>query len=75
MAVKIISEGTKKRTVYRAECTECGCVYEYNNEDVVEEEFGYVDTYHTHCPQCHNKVKHGKDPDFSKLHSMATVRI
>lgn len=75
MSVHIISKGTKERTKYRVECPECGCVYEYNKEDVVEEEFGSVSTYHTNCPQCHNRVKHGEVPDFSKLKSMNAVRI
>lgn len=61
MSIKIISKGMKERTKYRVECPECGCVYEYNKEDIKSEFIGMMlepFTYHTICPHCHNKVNH-----------------
>ncbi len=37
MAVTIIKEGRKKIPVFRASCTCCDCVFEFNKEDA---EFG-----------------------------------
>lgn len=63
MAIKIIKEGTKERKAYRAECQECGCIFEYHKEDIrtyntydnysISREVSYV-----RCPQCHNECRH-----------------
>lgn len=66
MAIKIIKEGTKKPKVYRVECWNCGCIFEYEKEDAypnppygyalaVPHEFCY---HYVKCPQCNNECEH-----------------
>lgn len=64
MAIKIIKEGTKERKAYRAECQECGCIFEYHKEDIrtdYKQEFNSYPLEKVHyvdCPQCHNECRH-----------------
>lgn len=66
MAIKIIKDGTKERKAYRAECQECGCIFEYHKEDIrirYTQEYGFSSTftgeeYYVDCPQCHNECRH-----------------
>lgn len=68
MSIVIIKKGTKERTKYRVECPECGCIYEYNKEDMIIDDLSEVIVRHyTNCPQCYNRVSHDDNVDFSKL--------
>lgn len=55
MAITIIKEGAKERTTFRAECEECGCVFEYNRDDIT---FGL---WIVRCPQCSHPVPHSSE--------------
>lgn len=62
MAINVLKTGKKKRTIYKVECPGCGCVYEYNKEDIRQDIMNGVfpQQYflYTYCPQCHNGVAH-----------------
>ena len=51
--IKIIKEG---KTDFRMTCDKCGCVFEYNVED--------IDDCHIKCPTCHKK-HYGFEPDYA----------
>lgn len=53
MTTKIIRPGTD---TYRATCTECGCQFTYQREDVVHS-YLYVGD-RVCCPQCGNAMYH-----------------
>lgn len=66
MAIKIIKEGTIKPNVYRVECKECGCIFEYESGDIFYDE-PYANAlllapdmcrFYVRCPQCHNECEH-----------------
>lgn len=47
--IKVIKHGNKRAT----ECSECGCVFEYEKEDVKTSQTGYNDyEYYLYCPDC-----------------------
>lgn len=68
MAIKVIKEGTKKPKVFRVECNECGCVFEYDKNDIfVYEAIPGCTIYDTElckfavrCPQCNNECVHNE---------------
>ena len=56
--IKIIKKGTKKNQ----ECDFCGCIFSYEEEDIMtktygEETFGYVRVEDIiYCPQCKKEI-------------------
>jgi hypothetical protein len=58
MAIKIIKDGKIEKPIYRSECKECGCVFEYNREDA-EIEYamsGFAYYLYLPCPYCGRTV-------------------
>lgn len=55
--IKIIKHGTLTKTT----CAECGCIFTYEDEDVlsteccVNDRFGYTRRY-IECPQCKTQI-------------------
>ena len=48
--IKVIKHGTR---VQRAECKKCGCVFEYEEEDVRTEQIKYNEyEVYVPCPDC-----------------------
>lgn len=64
MAIKIIKEGKRKVAVYRANCTYCDCVFEFNKEDAFfgEDRDGKYATID--CPHCNTKLYLGNVKPF-----------
>ena len=55
--IKIIKHGTRRIT----ECTECGCKFSYENEDIEAIGLYSMDQLQTRkpyivCPQCHKNI-------------------
>lgn len=54
MAIRVIKHG-KKRV---AECLNCGCVFEYELEDIKTKQQGYNEYVHSvKCPDCRQAVE------------------
>lgn len=54
MAIRVIRQG-KKRTV---ECPNCECLFEYEKDDVKEEQIRYNEyEYTVPCPDCRNEIR------------------
>ena len=52
MAIKIIKEGKNKIAVYRANCSNCDCEFEFNKEDAffgMDRDGKYLNL---NCPHC-----------------------
>lgn len=69
--IKII----KKGHIYKeAECRKCGCIFQYEEEDVIEDESNYIDNHGVAwgsdflikegCPFCGSSVILGPDNPF-----------
>jgi hypothetical protein len=66
MAIKIIKEGKRKIAVFKETCSLCGCVFEYNFEDVVSSSIAAKDTvmFTINCPNCNKLIQTYKtNPD------------
>lgn len=58
MTVKIVDDSKTKKT-YRIQCEYCGCIFEYESEDL-----GYRPWYphgFVYCPHCKKPLRHGSD--------------
>lgn len=58
MTVKIVDD-SKTKEIYRMQCEYCGCIFEYENEDL-----GYRPWYphgFVYCPHCKKPLRHGSD--------------
>lgn len=55
MAVKIIKEGKKKIAVFRATCSMCDCVFEFNKEDAYLSEDRDGKYWRINCPHCNHQ--------------------
>lgn len=65
MAIKIIKEGKKKeKEIFKKTCEECGCVFEFEEEDLTTDYnfclTSYPPQYHRYiiCPCCGNRIYH-----------------
>lgn len=52
---KIIINGKYKDAVYRHECTRCGCVFEFEHDDI--DKYGsyppeFIERWSITCPEC-----------------------
>lgn len=56
MAVKIIKEGKKKIAVFRATCSMCDCVFEFNKEDAFFGEDRDGKFLKINCPHCNHQI-------------------
>ena len=57
MAVTIIKEGKKKIPVFRATCSCCDCVFEFNKEDAKFDEDRDGKYFILNCPCCGHPVE------------------
>lgn len=73
--MKIIKAGRKFPLSFRAECKECGCLFEYDINEISNcQSTKYIDGYPivnayscVRCPQCKTIVKHTpKDNETTK---------
>ena len=55
MAFKIIKEGKKKIPVFKATCTACDCVFEFNKEDAFLDQDRDGKFWRINCPHCHHQ--------------------
>ena len=55
MAIKVITPGLKK---FQATCPICGCVFEYELEDLQEGEGIYSGEFYIKCPDCGKAINH-----------------
>ena len=60
MAVTIIKEGKKKIPVFRATCSCCDCVFEFNKEDAKFDEDRDGKYLILNCPCCGHPVESWK---------------
>lgn len=71
MALRIIKKGHIYKEVT---CKYCGCVFEYEKEDVIKDNTGIdnygiswrTDYYIEHCPFCHHRVEVEKFEDIER---------
>lgn len=55
MAIKIIKKGRDLTPKYKAECPTCGCIFSYQEEDVLYQDFHRNVRYaNVRCPHCGN---------------------
>ncbi len=64
MAIKILKPGKKKKEVFKKTCEKCGCVFEFEEEDLTTDYSfcltSYPAQYHRYiiCPCCRNRIYH-----------------
>lgn len=52
--IRIIKHGTKRVN----ECNNCGCIFQYEKEDIKVEQAGWNEyTYTICCPDCKQEIK------------------
>ncbi len=52
--IKILKHGKK---IYTIECKNCGCLFQFNDEDIKHEHSGYNGSYVSiKCPDCGNRI-------------------
>lgn len=49
MAIKVIKHGEK---TFQTTCPLCGCIFEYETEDIVKDEDSLGKHYYVKCPDC-----------------------
>lgn len=55
MAIEIIKKGRDLTPKYKAECPDCGCIFSYQEEDVLYRNFyNNVEYVNIRCPHCEN---------------------
>ena len=64
MAIKIIKQGKKKKEVFKKTCEKCGCIFEFEEEDLITDYSLCLTTcssqYHRYiiCPCCGSRIYH-----------------
>ena len=53
MSIKVITHGEKK---FQATCPVCGCVFEYELEDIKRDEDSLGKHYYVKCPDCEEMI-------------------
>ena len=68
MAIEIIKHGEEGKK-YISTCSECGCQFSFQGEDV-EHEFFVLNEFYVkiHCPECNHNVVLSRD-------NLATTRV
>lgn len=60
MAIEIIKKGRDLTPKYKAECPNCGCIFSYQEEDVLYMDFNKNVYYaRIRCPHCENSFHTG----------------
>ncbi len=61
--IRVIKHGTQ---IYTVTCRRCGCVFEFTNEDIVDEQSDNGEYVSIRCPDCQNRITSWSSKDWLK---------
>lgn len=44
--------------IYQVICEKCGCIFQYNDEDILEDDKDFYFRYKVSCPDCGLDIEH-----------------